>query len=66
MIISKHKIFVVGILCIFLSLISVAIRGFVGDMFFASKIKKYMAPAGEIMNINENNFNFGAISPNNQ
>ena len=62
MIISKHKIFVVGVLCIFLSLISLAIRGFVGDVFFASKTKKYMAPAGEIMNINENNFNFAIIS----
>lgn len=61
MIISKHKIFVVGVLCIFLSLISLAIRGYVGDMFFASRTKKYMAPAGEIMNINENDFNFAIV-----
>ena len=59
---NKRKIFLFGIICIFLSLISIAIRGFVGDMFFASKIKKYMVPAGEIISINENNFNFAIIS----
>lgn len=53
---------VIGIMMMFFALVMVALRSFTIDNFNSAKHKSFLAPAGDMMEQDENNFSFAAVS----
>ena len=58
---NKRRILITGIICIILALLTLSIRGLMGETFFAEKSKKYTVPAGYVLQPHEKDFNFAVV-----